>query len=66
MKATDCLPAKAAKFFIAAILMIGALGFIVIGFTVLPIIGFVIAIPFVALAIYFIKVHLNDQCQIEP
>ncbi len=66
MKIKDCLPEKGAKLFLAAILMIGAIGFVFLGFTVLPIIGFVVAIPFAAGAIYFIRLHLNDQCEIEP
>lgn len=60
-----CLPQRIAKIFIAGLYIIGTVGFIVTGFTVLPIIGFGMAIPFAAVSLYLIKAHLNQQCEID-
>ena len=65
MNTLNCLPQKSAKVFIAVILMLGAIGFAIIGVTVAPIIGFIAAIPFAAASIYFFNLHLNNQCHIE-
>lgn len=66
MNITDCLPQKGVKSFIAFMLMLGAVACIVAGFTVLPVIGFLVAIPFAVVSILFYRLHLNDQCQIDP
>jgi len=42
-----------------------AIALAVLGITLLPIIGFVLAVPVLAIAVYFFRVHLNDQCEIE-
>lgn len=65
MEMLRCVPQKAAKLFLAGLFIIFAAGFIITGFTVLPIIGFVVAIPFIGISVYLIKVHLNQQCAIE-
>ena len=49
----------------AVILLTGAVGFIAIGVTLLPLIGFVVAIPFIALAFYFLNAKLDDHCEID-
>jgi len=49
----------------AAVLLTGAIGFIVIGVTLLPLIGFIVAIPFIALAFYFLNAKLDDHCEID-
>ncbi|MFZ5571839.1 MAG: hypothetical protein ACOZF0_15670 [Thermodesulfobacteriota bacterium] len=66
MNITSCFPQTISKLFLAILLAIFALGFVVSGFTVLPIIGFVAAIPFIGISIYLFKAHLNKQCEIEP
>jgi len=54
MKQIDCLFERPSNIFIGAILTIIALGFGVVGITVLPVIGLFIAIPvFVAAAAFF-------------
>jgi hypothetical protein len=40
------------------------LGLIVLGFTVLPIFGLILAIPVLGASAYFIRAHLNKECQI--
>ena len=61
----ECIPQRISKFTLGIILLGAALGLVVIGITLLPIIGIVAAVPVAALAIYFFRVHLNDQCEIE-
>jgi len=60
-----CIPQKISKFILGLVLLVGAIGFIGLGFTLFPFIGFFVAIPFVVLAVYFFKVHLNSQCEID-
>ena len=50
---------------IGSLLLIGALALVIIGFILLPVVGFLLAVPVAALGIYFIRVHLNDKCEIE-
>ncbi|MFO7749761.1 MAG: hypothetical protein R6V54_06670 [Desulfobacteraceae bacterium] len=66
MKLTDCIPQKLSKAALGSILLVGALALIIAGLTVLPVIGFILAVPAAALGIYFIRLHLNKECQIDP
>lgn len=63
--ANICLPQNVTKLALAAFFMLGAVGLVISGFTVLPIVGFVFAVPFALISFYFFRVHLNDQCEIE-
>ena len=49
---------------LVAVFLTGAIGFIAIGFTLLPLIGFIVAIPFIVLAVYFFNAKLYDRCEI--
>jgi len=64
MKTTECIPQKISKLMIGLILMGFALALIIIGVTLLPVFGFILALPVIALAIYIFRLHLNDQCEI--
>jgi hypothetical protein len=48
------------------ILVAAALAMTVVSFTLLPVIGLVLVVPIVALAVYVFRLHLNDQCEIDP
>ena len=65
MKSRKCVPQKFFKIMLGAVLLTGALGFIAIGFTLLPYIGFIVAIPFVVLAVYIMNAKLDDRCEID-
>jgi len=65
MKATQCVPQKISKLMIGSIMLAAAAALVVIGVTLLPVFGFVMAIPVTALAIYTFRLHLNDQCEID-
>ncbi len=65
MKATECVPQKISKLMLGSLMLIAALGLIIIGITLLPVFGFILALPVIALAIYIFKLHLNDQCEID-
>ncbi|HCY87587.1 MAG TPA: hypothetical protein DHV36_20805 [Desulfobacteraceae bacterium] len=65
MMSNECIPQRISKFTLGIILLGAALGLVVIGVTLLPIIGIVAAVPVAALAVYFFRVHLNDQCEID-
>jgi hypothetical protein len=65
MKATECVPQKISKFMLGSFLLTAAAGLIVIGVTLLPVFGFILAVPVIALAIYVFRLHLSDQCEID-
>jgi len=66
MKLSSCLPQKMSKFALGMILVAAALAMTVVSFTLLPVIGLVLVVPIVVLAIYVFRLHLNDQCEIDP
>ncbi|SDU53969.1 hypothetical protein [Desulfobacula phenolica] len=65
MKATECVPQKISKLMLGSLMLIAALGLIIIGITLLPVFGFMLAVPVIALAIYIFKLHLNEKCEID-
>lgn len=60
-----CTSEKISKYFLAGVFVVFALGLVVLGFTFLPFIGFVLALPVAAIAIVLIRTRLNDQCQLD-
>ncbi len=66
MKLSSCIPQKISKFALGMILVAAALAMTVVSFTLLPVIGLVLVIPILALAVYVFRLHLNDQCEIDP
>jgi hypothetical protein len=50
---------------LGSIMLAAAAALIVIGLTLMPVFGFMLAIPVTALAIYIFRLHLNDQCEID-
>jgi hypothetical protein len=65
MKAIKCIPQKISKLMLGSLLLTAALGLIIVGVTLLPVFGFVLAVPVIALAIYVFRLHLSDQCEID-
>ena len=65
MKNMECVPQRISKFLLGSIIMLAAAGLIVLGITLLPVFGFVLALPVVALAIYIYQLDLNDRCEID-
>ena len=66
MKRNECVPQKLSKAMLALLIFMGAIGLMISGFTLLPVVGFVLAVPVIALSIYVYRLHLNEQCEIEP
>lgn len=65
MKSNGCIPQQISKYLIGFLALGAALALVVIGFTILPIFGFFLAVPLVALAVIIFRFHLNDQCEID-
>lgn len=65
MKITKCVPQKISKLMLGLIMVGFATALIIIGVTLLPVFGFILALPVIALAIYIFRLHLNDQCEID-
>ena len=59
-----CLPEKLSKLTLSVLFSLFGLAAVVMGFTVLPVFGFILSIPFFILAFYFYKAHLNSKCEI--
>lgn len=65
MKTAECVPQKMSKFLFGSLMLAAAFALIIIGVTLLPIFGFILAVPVLALAVYIFRLHLNDQCEID-
>lgn len=65
MKKNSCVPQKISKYFLGLLFLSAALALLVIGVTILPFIGWLLALPVIAIALYIFRVHLNDQCEID-
>ena len=65
MRATDCVPERFSKVMLGSLALAAALAFIILGITLLPVIGFIMAVPLIVLAVYIFRLHLNDQCEID-
>jgi hypothetical protein len=65
MKTTQCVPQKISKLMLGSIMLAAVAALVVIGITLMPVFGFMLAIPVTALAIYIFRLHLNDQCEID-
>ncbi|MBI9089114.1 MAG: hypothetical protein JEZ12_07860 [Desulfobacterium sp.] len=64
MMFTRCLPQKISIVLLAVFMLVGAAAFTLLAFSVLPIIGFLVAVPLFILAVYVIRLRLNKQCEI--
>lgn len=40
------------------------MGAVVVGVTILPVVGLIFAVPFLCLAFYFYHTHLSSKCEI--
>jgi len=65
MNKNFCFYEKFSKFSIGMILLVFSLSFLISGFTVFPVFGVIVAVPFFLISVYFFRAHLNRECQIE-
>ena len=65
MKKNLCLFERISKVAIGSFFLLVAIGLMVSGLTVLPIFGFLLAVPVLLVSIYFFGAHLKRSCQIE-
>ncbi|WP_022665598.1 hypothetical protein [Desulfospira joergensenii] len=65
MRSNNCVSQRISKYFIGFLALGAALGLLVIGVTILPVFGFIMALPVLALAVIIFRLHLNDQCEID-
>nr|NJM02098.1 hypothetical protein [Desulfobacula sp.] len=59
------MPQKISKLFLASLMLAAAIALIIIGVTLLPVFGFILALPVIALSFYIYSLHLNDRCEID-
>lgn len=65
MKNTSCTTQKLSKYVMGFLLAAAALALTAISVTILPVVGFALVLPVLALAIYVFRLQLNDQCEID-
>lgn len=60
-----CIVERISKASIEVFFLFVASGFLLSGITVLPLFGFLLAVPALLASIYFFSAHLNKSCEIE-
>ncbi|MGA8179618.1 MAG: hypothetical protein WB792_06135 [Desulfobacterales bacterium] len=65
MNKNICTVERISKAGIGLFFLVTAAAFVLSGITVLPFIGFLMAIPAFFISIYFFSAHLNKSCEIE-
>ena len=60
-----CIVERISKAGIGLFFLFITAGFLVSGVTVLPLFGFLLAVPALLASIYFFSAHLNKSCEIE-
>ena len=60
-----CLVERFSKIGMGIFFLITAIGFMLSGITVLPVVGLLMAIPLFFISLYFFRAHLNKDCEIE-
>ncbi|MGD2271014.1 MAG: hypothetical protein PVI06_11490 [Desulfobacterales bacterium] len=64
MSEMSCFFERISKLSIGIILALFGLGLVIISFTILPFFGLFLAAPVLLASGYFIRAHLNRECQI--
>lgn len=59
-----CVNEVISKYFLGFVFGLIGLGFVVLGLSVMPVIGLVLAVPAFGLSVYFIRAKLNAECEI--
>ena len=60
-----CIVERISKAGLGLFFLFVAAGFMLSGITVLPLFGFLLALPALLASIYFFSAHLNKSCEIE-
>jgi hypothetical protein len=61
----SCFMERFSKIGLGFLFLLISFAFAVSGVTVLPIFGFIVAVPLLGVSVYFFRAHLNRECQIE-
>lgn len=64
MKQIDCLIERPSNIVIGALLTLIALGFSVVGITILPVLGLLIAVPIFVAAVAFFTASKSQACSL--
>ena len=60
-----CIVERISKAGLGLFFLFVTAGFMLSGITVLPLFGFLLAVPALLASIYFFSIHLNKSCEIE-
>ncbi len=58
-----CIPERTSKLIVGLLLLLGGIAMVVIGLTILPVVGLVLAVVPLALAYWFFTRPLNESCE---
>jgi hypothetical protein len=64
MSELSCFFERLSKLGIGITLLLFGLGLVIIGLTIIPVFGLVLAAPVLLASSYFIRAHLNRECRI--
>jgi hypothetical protein len=64
MSELSCFFERLSKLGIGITLLLFGLGLVIIGLTIIPVFGLVLAAPVLLASGYFMRAHLNRECQI--
>lgn len=65
MQVFNCFFQTVSKLVIGLFFLLFGFSAVISGFSVLPLVGFILAVPLFYFAWYFFRAHLNRQCEIE-
>ena len=65
MLSNNCTSQTISKYLLGLVFLGLSAVFVVLGFTLFPIFGLLLALPVAGLAVYFFRTRLNDQCELE-
>ena len=65
MPSLNCRFERLSNFSIGIVLILIGLGFVVIGVTIIPVFGLLIAAPLFIAGVLFIKAHRSQECLME-
>ena len=65
MRSINCRFERLSNFNIGMILLLIGLGFVIIGLTIIPIFGLLVAVPILIAGVLFIRAHRSAECVLE-
>ncbi len=65
MNESTCFIERFTKINLAIFFLVISIAFFISGITVFPVFGIILSVPVFLLSLYFFRVHLNKDCEIQ-